>query len=136
MTGPAGPSRIARFAMAVAWSSFLSAGVLELLVFAVVDPGELRWFGAAPIEFSAQAIYTLSFLIFWGVIALASSLALLLVTNLLFINQFPDRAADAASGKRHWVVRLAPASAPENPPDRARLAEIRRHARALRANRR
>jgi len=30
----------------------------------------------------------------------------LLVTNLLYINQFPDRAADAVSGKRHWVVRL------------------------------
>lgn len=79
MNGPAGPSRVARFAMAVAWSSFLCAGVMELLVFAVVDPGELRWFGAAPIELSAQAVYTLSFLIFWGVIALAASLALLLV---------------------------------------------------------
>jgi 1,4-dihydroxy-2-naphthoate polyprenyltransferase len=30
----------------------------------------------------------------------------LLVTNLLYINQFPDRKADAAAGKRHWVVRL------------------------------
>lgn len=30
----------------------------------------------------------------------------LLVTNLLFINQFPDRKADAAAGKRHLVVRL------------------------------
>lgn len=79
MTGPGGPSRIARFAMAVAWSSFLCAGVLELLVFAVVDPAELRWFGAAPIELPAQAVYTLSFLIFWGVLALASSLSLLLV---------------------------------------------------------
>ncbi len=33
----------------------------------------------------------------------------LLVTNILFINQFPDRDADAAAGKRHWVVRLPPA---------------------------
>jgi len=32
----------------------------------------------------------------------------LMVTNILYINQFPDRAADAAAGKRHWVVRLAP----------------------------
>lgn len=80
MNGPAGPSRIARFAMAVAWSSFLSAGVLELLVFAVVDPTELRWFGAAPVELSAQAVYTLAFLVFWAVIALAASLALLLVS--------------------------------------------------------
>jgi 1,4-dihydroxy-2-naphthoate octaprenyltransferase len=30
----------------------------------------------------------------------------LLVTNLLYINQFPDRKADAATGKHHWVVRL------------------------------
>ena len=30
----------------------------------------------------------------------------LLVTNVLFINQFPDRRADEAAGKRHWVVRL------------------------------
>ena len=30
----------------------------------------------------------------------------LLVTNVLYLNQFPDRAADAAAGKRHWVVRL------------------------------
>ncbi len=32
----------------------------------------------------------------------------LLVTNLLYINQFPDRAADLAAGKRHWVARLDP----------------------------
>jgi 1,4-dihydroxy-2-naphthoate octaprenyltransferase len=30
----------------------------------------------------------------------------LLATNLLYINQFPDRTADAAAGKLHWVVRL------------------------------
>lgn len=34
-----------------------------------------------------------------------------LVTAILYINQFPDRAADAAAGKRHWVVRLAPRQA-------------------------
>ena len=32
----------------------------------------------------------------------------MLTTNLLYINQFPDRKADAAVGKRHWVVRLSP----------------------------
>lgn len=30
----------------------------------------------------------------------------LLVANLLYINQFPDRAADLAAGKLHWVARL------------------------------
>jgi 1,4-dihydroxy-2-naphthoate octaprenyltransferase len=35
----------------------------------------------------------------------------LLVTNVLYMNQFPDRKADAAAGKRHWVVRLPPEQA-------------------------
>ncbi len=36
----------------------------------------------------------------------ASASFALLVTDILYINQFPDRNADAAAGKRHWVVRL------------------------------
>jgi 1,4-dihydroxy-2-naphthoate polyprenyltransferase len=36
----------------------------------------------------------------------ASACYALLVTNLLYINQFPDRRADEAVGKRHCVVRL------------------------------
>ncbi len=32
----------------------------------------------------------------------------LLVTNILYINQFPDRLADRNAGKHHWVVRLGP----------------------------
>ncbi len=36
----------------------------------------------------------------------------LLVMNILVINQFPDREADAASGKHHWVVRLGVDKAP------------------------
>jgi hypothetical protein len=80
MNGQPGPSRLGRFAMAVAWASFLAAGVLEALVFAVIDPGDLRWFGAAPVQLSAQAVYTVSFLIFWAVIALGASLALLLAS--------------------------------------------------------
>ena len=35
----------------------------------------------------------------------------LLVTNVLYINQFPDREADRRSGKWHLVVRLGPARA-------------------------
>jgi 1,4-dihydroxy-2-naphthoate octaprenyltransferase len=37
---------------------------------------------------------------------IASAGYALLVTNILFINQFPDRSADERVGKRHWVVRL------------------------------
>jgi 1,4-dihydroxy-2-naphthoate octaprenyltransferase len=35
----------------------------------------------------------------------------LLVTNILYVNQFPDRNADLQAGKRHWVVRLEPSVA-------------------------
>jgi len=41
----------------------------------------------------------------WSPVVATISYALL-VTNILYINQFPDRAADAAVGKRHWVARL------------------------------
>ena len=53
-------------------------GVLEVLVFAVLDPADMRWFGGELVGWSAQAVYTLAFLAFWAVIALASSLTLLL----------------------------------------------------------
>ena len=72
--------RLARFAMAVAWPSFLMAGVLEALVFAVVDPSDLSWFGSERFELSRQAIYTLSFLLFWGLLGLSTSLSVLLLT--------------------------------------------------------
>lgn len=39
-------------------------------------------------------------------LAWASLSQALLITALLYINQFPDRRADALAGKRHWVVRL------------------------------
>ncbi len=35
----------------------------------------------------------------------------LLVVNILYLNQFPDCAADRATGKLHWVARLSPRAA-------------------------
>ena len=67
-----------RLVMTILWPAFLMAGVLEVLVFAVVDPGELHWFGGAVIAWPAQAIYSISFLIFWGVISTAGALTALL----------------------------------------------------------
>jgi len=43
----------------------------------------------------------------FAILPLAASVSYaLLVMNILLINQFPDRQADEAAGKRHWVVRL------------------------------
>ena len=67
-----------RRAMQILWPAFVAAGVLEMLVFAVMDPAELRWFGGAPIGWSAQAVYTVTFLMFWAAIATAGAVSALL----------------------------------------------------------
>ncbi len=63
--------------MWVAWPAFLVACVLEMLVFAVVDPESLHWFGH-PLALSNQGIYSMAFLLFWLVSCAAGSLTLLL----------------------------------------------------------
>jgi hypothetical protein len=65
-------------ALQILWPAFLLAGVLEMLVFAVIDPADLHWFGGAPIGWSAQTVYTVTFLIFWALISTASALTALL----------------------------------------------------------
>ena len=49
--------------MWIAWPAFLAAGVMEMLVFAMVDPEDLRWFGQ-PLALSRQGVYTLAFFAF------------------------------------------------------------------------
>lgn len=60
------------------WPSFLVTCVLEMLVFAVVDPHSLNWMGQ-PLEISRQAVYTLAFFVFWGAIMSACGLTLFLL---------------------------------------------------------
>ncbi|WP_298829656.1 hypothetical protein [uncultured Piscinibacter sp.] len=79
-------------ALTVLWPAFLMAGVLEMLVFVVVDPGDLHWFGGEALNWSHQAVYTVTFLIFWGVIAIAGALTALLDTSADDINA--DRGRD------------------------------------------
>ena len=68
-------------ALQVLWPSFLMAGVLEMLLFAVVDPGDLQWFGGAAFDWPRQAVYTATFFIFWGVMALSGALTVLLMRS-------------------------------------------------------
>ena len=51
--------------MRVGWPAFLGACVLELLVFAMVDPRELHWAGQT-LEMRRQGIYTAAFCAFWS----------------------------------------------------------------------
>jgi len=68
---------LAQRVMWIAWPAFLVAGVLEILVFGMIDPHDMQWFGQ-PIEMSRQGIYTLSFFVFWAITGTSSALTTLL----------------------------------------------------------
>jgi hypothetical protein len=65
-------------ALLILWPAFLMAGVLDGLVFVIVDPSTLHWFGAEPFGGSASAVYSIAFLVFWSVIATAGAITHLL----------------------------------------------------------
>ena len=72
--------------MWIAWPSFLMAGVIEILVFALVDPQDLHWLGHA-LDLSRQGVYTLSFFAFWCVTSLSSALTAMLAMPPAEVNE-------------------------------------------------
>jgi hypothetical protein len=68
---------LTKYWMFIVWPSFLIAGVMEIAVFAMVDPQDLHLFNQT-IDVSRQGIYTLSFFIFWTICAASSCLSLFL----------------------------------------------------------
>lgn len=71
-------SRWAQRLMSVAWPAFLAACGMELLVFGMVDPLDMQWFGGSPPPLSRQGVYTVAFFAFWAVSMVACSLTALL----------------------------------------------------------
>lgn len=85
--------------MWIAWPAFLAACLLEMLVFALIDPGELHWMGQ-PLPLSDQGVYTIAFFAFWAVTMVASALTTLLAISPFELNRCPvprdDRPLDCA----------------------------------------
>ena len=75
------PRSFATRALLILWPAFLMAGVLEMLTFAVVDPDSLHWFGGEAIGWSRSAVYSVTFLIYWSVIATSAAITVLLETT-------------------------------------------------------
>jgi hypothetical protein len=68
----------ARYVLLILWPAFVMAGVLEVLVFAAIDPGALDWRGHDASDMSASTVYSAFFLIFWAAIAMASTVTQML----------------------------------------------------------
>lgn len=83
--------------MWIIWPAFLMAGVLEVLVFAMVDPQDLHWLGL-PLEWSRQATYTIAFFVFWAIMVVSSGLTCLLSMSPFEVNRCPLPAAERPDG--------------------------------------
>lgn len=83
--------------MWIAWPAFLSACMLELVVFAMVDPHDLHWFGQ-PLALSRQGVYTMSFFAFWAISAVSNGLTAVLSRPPEQINLCPLPAGKRPGG--------------------------------------
>jgi hypothetical protein len=93
MSGDApGPDRPS-LAMVVLWPAFLMAGVLEALIFALVDPSDL-WV-SEHLGLSRQGTYTLFFLALWAVISIAATISVLL-------SRLPTEEERGRRSAPHW----------------------------------
>lgn len=85
--------------MWIAWPAFLMAGVLEMVVFAFIDPEAVQWFDQ-PVTISRQAVYTFSFFVFWLFLMASSAITTLLAQSPFELNRCPvsegDRPSDCA----------------------------------------
>lgn len=82
--------------MWIAWPAFLVAGLMEMAVFAVVDPADLQWFGSS-LNWSREAVYTVAFFVFWVLAMASSALTMVLAMTPHEVNQGPAvPAADLA----------------------------------------
>ena len=83
--------------MWIAWPAFLMAGVLEVLVFAMVDPQDLQWLGQ-PLALSRQGVYTVAFFVFWAITTISSALTTLLAMSPFEVNRCPLPANERPNG--------------------------------------
>jgi hypothetical protein len=84
---------LAKRIMWITWPAFLVAGLLEMLVFGLVDPQDLQWFGN-PLALSRQGVYTVAFFGFWALTMVSSGLTTLLSMSPFEVNRCPVPSAE------------------------------------------
>jgi len=68
-------NRMSRRSLHVAqilWPAFIMAGVLEMVVFSVLDPSQIHLGAWEP---ESRTVYSLAFMVFWGVLSLSGALS-------------------------------------------------------------
>lgn len=63
---------MAKSLMWILWPSFIVGGIAEGVFFTLIDPQELYLLGE-PIHWSATAVYSVGFFLFWAVAAASSA---------------------------------------------------------------
>ena len=82
-------TRRAHLAASVAWPAFLAAAVLEIVVFAFVDPAQVHTLRGATLGVSDTTVYSLAFFGFWAVASVAGWLTIILNRSAEEINRQP-----------------------------------------------
>lgn len=90
---------MSRTFMGLVWPAFIAACLLELVVFAMVDPHDVRWSGQ-PLGLTPMGVYTAAFFVFWAVSAVGCALTALLARSAAALNACPfpanQRPADCS----------------------------------------
>ena len=72
--------------MWILWPSFIVGGIAEGVFFTLIDPQELYLFGE-PVHWSATAVYSVGFFMFWMVAAASSAFTCFLQRSAADVNQ-------------------------------------------------
>lgn len=60
--------------LGILWPAFLTAGMLEIVVFAFVDPANVQ--PVAGVVLSRTALYSVAFLVFWALVSCSSAVSM------------------------------------------------------------
>ena len=88
--------------MWTAWPAFLAAAVMEMVVFAFVDPEALQWFDQ-PVNLSREGVYTVAFFLFWRVITISGALTPLLSFSPFEFNHRESSETDRPADNPKYV---------------------------------
>lgn len=71
--------------MWVLWPSFIVGGIAEGVFFTLIDPQELYLLGE-PVRWSATAVYSIGFFMFWAIAAASSAFTCFLQRTAVDVN--------------------------------------------------